>query len=39
MEIIVHRINKIKDLQHTNKNYGVEVDIRSYGHDLIVHQG
>lgn len=36
MEIILHRINKIKDLKTVNPLYGVEIDIRTYGKDLIL---
>jgi len=37
MTLIAHRKNTISELQSTNKNYGVEVDIRSLGHNLILH--
>lgn len=37
MEIIAHRCNSIKKLIETPKRLGVEVDIRSYGADLIIH--
>ena len=30
MEIIIHRVNKIKDLKKS-PNFGVEIDIRTYG--------
>ena len=36
MEIILHRINKIKDLKTVNPLFGVEIDIRTYGKDLIL---
>ena len=36
MEIILHRKNSIEDLCNTNKSYGVEVDIRSYGDEIII---
>ena len=36
MEIILHRKNSIEELCNTNKSYGVEVDIRSYGNELII---
>ena len=36
MELILHRKNSIEDLCNTNKKYGVEVDIRSYGDELII---
>ena len=37
MEIIVHRINCIKDLINLPTNYGVEVDLRSQGSKLILN--
>lgn len=37
MEIIYHRRNLISDLKSTPRKFGVEVDIRSFGKDLIVH--
>ena len=37
MEIIYHRRNSIELLNHSPKHYGVEVDIRSYGKDLIIN--
>lgn len=37
MELIAHRRNTIADLQETPLQYGVEVDIRSYGNQLIIH--
>ncbi len=37
MKLIAHRKNTLKDLQETPKEYGVEVDIRSYGEQLIIH--
>lgn len=36
MEIILHKINKIKDLKTVNPLFGVEIDIRTYGKDLIL---
>ena len=35
MILIKHRANKIKDLKKLNKNYGVEIDIRSKGKSYI----
>ena len=35
MEIIVHRVNKIKDLIKTPQKYGVEIDLRDFGKDLV----
>ena len=37
MEIISHRINTLNELISTPNNYGIEVDIRSNGNDLIVN--
>ncbi len=37
MEIIIHRINKIKDLKIIPRVYGAEIDIRSYGSKLILN--
>ena len=37
MEIIVHRINSLKGLLKLSTNYGVEIDIRSYGSKLILN--
>jgi hypothetical protein len=37
MKLISHRRNTIQDLNATPKNYGVEVDIRSRGEQLIIH--
>lgn len=37
MHIVAHRRNTIPDLDATPRRYGVEVDIRSRGRDLIVH--
>lgn len=37
MELIHHRLNSTDDLIATDLKYGVEVDIRSYGSELIVH--
>ena len=36
MEIIIHRINKIKELKTINPLFGVEIDLRTYGNDLIL---
>ena len=36
MEIIIHRINKIKELKTVNPLFGVEIDIRTYGDDIIL---
>ena len=37
MKLILHRRNTIQDLNGTPKKYGVEVDIRSCGEQLIIH--
>ena len=36
MIIIIHRINKIKDLKNIPEKYGIEVDIRSFQKSLIL---
>jgi hypothetical protein len=36
MLIIRHRVNTIKDLKETPKEYGVEIDIRAYGSKLVL---
>ena len=37
MEIIIHRVNEIKDLIKLPSNYGVEIDIRSFGSKLVLN--
>ena len=37
MEIIIHRINKIKDLIKIPNKYGTEIDIRTKGSKLILN--
>ena len=37
MKIIHHRRNTIEELQSTPTHYGVEIDVRSRGEELIVH--
>lgn len=37
MELIHHRRNSLDDLVATDTKYGVELDIRSYGSELIIH--
>lgn len=37
MQIVSHRRNTLQELQQTPTEYGVEVDIRSYGDELIIH--
>ena len=36
MEVILHRINKIEELKTVSHLFGVEIDIRTYGDDLIL---
>ncbi len=36
MEFIAHRVNSIKDLKKIPNNYGLEVDLRDYGNQLIL---
>ena len=36
MIIIIHRVNKIKDLINTPKKYGVEIDIRTDGNNKLI---
>lgn len=37
MEIIAHRRNLLPELAASPREYGVEVDIRSFGPDLVIH--
>ena len=37
MELIYHRRNSVDSIIAADTKYGVEVDIRSYGDDLIIH--
>lgn len=37
MKLIAHRRNTISELASTPARYGVEVDIRSYGDELVIH--
>jgi len=37
MEIIVHRANKTKILKNLNSSFGIEIDVRDYGKNLIIH--
>lgn len=37
MKLISHRRNTRQELNATEGKYGIEVDIRSYGNDLIIH--
>lgn len=36
MEFIAHRINTVQELQSVPKDFGVEVDLRDYGNQLIL---
>ena len=36
VEIIVHRINRIKDLKKIKSRFGIEIDLRSQGRDIIL---
>ena len=36
MEIIIHRINKIKELKKISTKFGAEIDIRTSGSNLIL---
>lgn len=37
MEIILHRINKIKELKKIPNNFGLEIDVRSYKNNIILN--
>ncbi|MBD1150646.1 hypothetical protein IDH12_04595 [Pelagibacterales bacterium SAG-MED29] len=37
MELIAHRLNKIKELTKLPKKYGAEIDLRSSGSKIILH--
>lgn len=37
MKLIAHRKNTLADLRSSPSRYGVEVDIRSYANDLVIH--
>ena len=37
MELIYHRRNSIEDLTSSDAKYGIEVDIRSIGSDVLMH--
>ncbi len=37
MQFISHRINTLEQLEATPDHFGVEIDIRSYGSDLVLH--
>ena len=37
MEIIKHRVNTVEELKRTPVKYGVEIDLRSWNDELILH--
>jgi len=37
MIFIKHRVNKLKEIQNLNTEYGAEIDLRSYGERLILN--
>ncbi len=37
MQIIIHRVNKIKELKKVPQKYGVEIDIRGYGEKMLLN--
>jgi len=37
VQFIIHRRNTIEELKNTSPEYGIEIDIRSYGEHLVVH--
>jgi hypothetical protein len=37
MELIIHRVNTIQKLKKISHEFGVEIDIRTYGKDLILN--
>ena len=37
MEIIIHRVNTVIELQKIKQNYGVEIDIRAWRNNLILN--
>ena len=37
MEIIIHRINKIKELKKIPDKFGLEIDVRSYKNNIILN--
>ena len=37
MEIIIHRVNTINELKDIDKKFGTEIDIRSWGSQLILN--
>ena len=37
MELIIHRVNKIKDLKKIDRKFGVEIDLRVYKNKIILN--
>ena len=37
MEIVIHRVNTIKELKKIPQNFGCEIDIRANGSDLVLN--
>ena len=37
MEIVIHRVNTIKELKNIPQNFGCEIDIRANGSDLVLN--
>ena len=37
MEIIIHRVNTIRELKKIKPHYGTEIDIRTWGSDLVLN--
>ena len=37
MEIIIHRVNTIRELKEIDPKYGAEIDIRAYGSKLVLN--
>ena len=36
MEFISHRVNTIKELSRLPNDYGVEIDLRDYGENIVI---
>jgi len=37
LEVILHRINTISELKNIESKYGVEIDIRAWGSELVLN--
>ena len=37
MEIIIHRVNTVKELKKIPHNFGIEIDIRTYKDKIILN--